>query len=100
MKSSLFVAGLDYSMTTEELIELFNQHGTVVSAKIVTDQYSGTSKGFGFVEMSSGSEAAECIAKLNGTNQKGGRQISVREKEDKPSSKSSYGSRNNNRRGW
>lgn len=83
MKNSLFVGGLDFSITSESLAELFSQYGTVVSAKVVTDMYSGRSKGFGFVDMSSGEEAAKAIAALNNSTHKN-RQITVREKEDKP----------------
>lgn len=83
MKNSLFVGGLDFSITSENLAELFSQYGTVASAKVVTDMYSGRSKGFGFVDMSSAEEAAKCIAALNNSTHKN-RQITVREKEDKP----------------
>lgn len=83
MKNSLFVGGLDFSITSENLAELFGQYGTVASAKVVTDMYSGRSKGFGFVDMSSAEEAAKCIAALNNSTHKN-RQITVREKEDKP----------------
>ena len=83
MKKSLFVGGLDFSITSETLAELFSQYGTVVSAKVVTDMYSGRSKGFGFVEMTTAEEATKAIAGLNNSTHKN-RQITVREKEDKP----------------
>lgn len=83
MKQSLFVGGLDFSVTSEELAELFAQFGTVASAKVITDMYSGRSRGFAFVDMSTGEEAADAILRLNNSMHKN-RTITVREKEDKP----------------
>lgn len=82
MKKALFVAGLDFALTDDDLNKLFSDHGTVESAKVVTDRYSGQSRGFGFVEMSTAEEAQECISKLNNTSVKN-RQIVVKIKEDK-----------------
>lgn len=82
MKKELFVAGLDFAITDDNLKELFSNYGTVESAKVVTDRYSGQSRGFGFVEMSSQQEAQECISNLNNTSVKN-RQIVVKIKEDK-----------------
>ena len=56
MGSKLYVGGLPYSATEGELTDLFSAHGTVQSAKVISDKYTGQSKGFGFVEMSSGEE--------------------------------------------
>lgn len=82
MKKSLFVAGLDFAITDDNLKELFSTYGTVESAKVVTDRYSGQSRGFGFVEMSSQVEAQNCINSLNNTMFKN-RQLVVKIKEDK-----------------
>ncbi|MFN8769735.1 MAG: RNA recognition motif domain-containing protein [Neisseriaceae bacterium] len=82
MKKALFVAGLDFSITDNDLKEIFSDYGTVESAKVVADRYSGQSRGFGFVEMSSQEEAQECIRNLNNTTVKN-RQIVVKIKEDK-----------------
>lgn len=82
MKKALFVAGLDFSLTDNELKDLFSAHGTVESAKIIMDRYSGKSRGFAFVEMSSQDEAQNCIRNLNNTTVKN-RQIIVKMKEDK-----------------
>lgn len=66
MASKLFVGGLPYSVTSEELRAYFAQCGTVQSATVITDRYTGQSRGFGFVEMASEAEAQAAIAKLNG----------------------------------
>jgi RNA recognition motif-containing protein len=65
MASKLYVGGLSYSTTSESLREYFGQCGTVESAAVVTDRFSGQSRGFGFVEMASAEEAQQAIAKLN-----------------------------------
>jgi cold-inducible RNA-binding protein len=65
MASKLYVGGLSYSTTSESLREYFGQCGTVESAAVVTDRFSGQSRGFGFVEMATAEEAQQAIAKLN-----------------------------------
>jgi RNA recognition motif-containing protein len=65
MASKLYVGGLAYTTTSESLREYFAQCGTVESATVITDRMSGGSRGFGFVEMSSHSEAQDAITKLN-----------------------------------
>ncbi len=92
MKKSLFVAGLDFSITDTELNQMFSQFGTVESAKVITDKYSGQSRGFGFVDMSSVEEANACISGLNETFVKN-RQIFVKVKEDKAPGSSSGNAR-------
>ena len=77
MASKLYVGGLSYSTTSESLREYFAQCGTVESATVITDRFSGQSRGFGFVEMSSES-AAKAIASLNGKDF-GGRALNVNE---------------------
>ena len=74
----LYVGGLPYSISDGQLEELFAAHGTVESARVITDRMTGRSKGFGFVEMSSQSEAEEAIEKLNQTDMEG-RSITVNE---------------------
>ena len=61
MGAKLYVGNLSYSVTEERLQQHFAQHGSVVSARIITDKFSGRSKGFGFVEMSSDDEAQRAI---------------------------------------
>lgn len=64
---NIFVAKLSYSTTEEELQSLFEQYGTVSSAKIIFDKYENRSKGFGFVEMDNDEEALNAIQNLNDT---------------------------------
>jgi RNA recognition motif-containing protein len=73
MASKLFVGGLPYSVTSEELRAYFAQCGTVESATVITDRYTGDSRGFGFVEMATEAEAQAAIAKLNGQPMQGRR---------------------------
>ena len=67
MNKNLYVGGLPYSVTDEQLQSTFAAHGTVESAKVITDRDTGRSRGFGFVEMSTQEEAEKAIAALNGT---------------------------------
>jgi RNA recognition motif-containing protein len=78
MGNKIYVGNLPFSATSEQLNEMFSKFGTVDSAKIVMDRDTGRSKGFGFVEMSSGDEAAAAIEKLNGQDM-GGRSLVVNE---------------------
>ncbi|HEV8440884.1 MAG TPA: RNA-binding protein [Methylomirabilota bacterium] len=66
MAQKLFIGSLSFNTTSERLSEFFAQAGTVQSAQVVTDQYSGRSRGFGFVEMSTSEEAERAVAELNG----------------------------------
>ena len=78
MGTKLYVGGLPYSTTEQQLQEMFSPHGSVTSAKIITDRYTGQSRGFGLVEMATSEEAQKAIAALNGT-QMDGRSITVNE---------------------
>jgi len=78
MGSKLYVGGLPYSTTQAELTDLFSAHGTVQSANVVSDKYTGQSRGFGFIEMSSGEEAQAAITALHST-ELGGRTLTVNE---------------------
>ncbi len=66
MGRKLYVGNLSYSVTKEMLEELFGKVGKVETVNIVTDRYSGLSRGFGFVEMANPNEASEAIKQLNG----------------------------------
>jgi len=82
----LFVGGLPFATTDEELNQAFSAHGTVASAVVVKDRDTGRSKGFGFVEFENDDEGKAAEAALNGTDM-GGRSITVnqaRPKEDRP----------------
>ena len=78
MPSRLYVGNLAYSVSGDDLQELFSQAGEVQSATVITDKFSGQSKGFGFVEMSSSGDAATAIQRFNDTDLKG-RNIKVNE---------------------
>jgi RNA recognition motif-containing protein len=78
MNNKLYVGGLPYSTTENQLQELFATHGSVQSARIITDKLTGRSKGFGFVEMASASEAQEAIRALDGKDFEG-RNLTVNE---------------------
>ncbi|MCP9455935.1 MAG: RNA-binding protein [Nitrospira sp.] len=71
MGSKLYVGGLPYSATDSQLTSLFAVHGTVESVRIITDKFTGQSRGFGFVEMSTREEAEAAIAALNGSQMEG-----------------------------
>ena len=76
MAAKLYVGGLSYSTTSETLREYFAQCGTVESASVITDKFSGQSRGFGFVEMATAEEAQRAISELNGKDLDG-RKITV-----------------------
>ncbi len=85
MPSKLYVGNLAYSVSNADLEELFAQAGQVQSVAIVTDKFSGQSKGFGFVEMATAAEASKAIQQLNDTELKG-RNIKVNEAKPRESS--------------
>lgn len=62
---TIFVANLNFRTTEQQLEELFSPYGDIRSVKIITDVYSGRSRGFAFVRMASGTEAQEAIRQLN-----------------------------------
>ena len=64
---NIYVGNLPYSMTEEELRGLFAQHGDVTSAKIISDKFTGQSKGFGFVEMPNQSQGESAVKALDGS---------------------------------
>jgi len=68
MGNNLYVGGLPYSVTEAQLEEIFSEHGSVVSARVTSDKFSGKSRGFAFVEMASSEEAKRAIDALNGTD--------------------------------
>ena len=78
MAKKLFVGGLPYTTTDDQLRDHFVQAGNVVSAQVIIDRFSGRSKGFGFVEMSSDDEADKAIEMFNGQDF-GGRSLVVNE---------------------
>jgi len=83
-KMKLFVAGLPYDFDDIDLQEMFELYGEVKSAKIALDRETRKSRGFGFLEMPRDTEAREAILALNGATLVGGKQLSVKQAEDKP----------------
>ena len=74
----IYVGNLPYQADDQKLNELFAQHGTVTSARVIADKFSGESKGFGFVDMPNKSEAEDAIQALNDSMQNG-RKLTVNE---------------------
>jgi len=83
---NIYVGNLSYSMSDQDLEQLFAEHGSVASAKIIQDRESGRSKGFGFVEMPDDGAAQTAIESLNGQTVEG-RNLTVNEarpREERP----------------
>ena len=87
---NIYVGGLDYNVTEDELKTAFSEFGEVGDVKVISDKISGRSKGFGFVEMPNNSEAEEAMKALDGTELKG-RPLKVNEA--KPRTERSSGPR-------
>jgi RNA recognition motif-containing protein len=101
MAFKIYVGRLSYQTTEDELKDLFSQHGAVESAVIITDKFSGQSKGFGFVEMTNEEEGRAAIKATDNT-EFGGRTIAVSEarpKEDRPSNGGGFRGGNDRRGG-
>ena len=93
----IYVGNLSYEVTEEDLRQEFGAFGEVTSANIITDKYSGRSKGFGFVEMASKSEAEAAISGLNGKTIK---ERTVVVNEARPRTDSRGGGSYGDRGGW
>lgn len=91
----LYVGGLPYQTSEQELIALFEQVGQVTDATIIADRDTGRSKGFGFVEMNDDAEARTAIERLNGT-MVGNRSITVNEARERPAGGNRGDRRSNN----
>ncbi len=92
MAKNLFVGSLPFSVTDDTLGQLFAQCGQVASVNVIKDKYTGNSRGFAFVEMSTEEQAQEAIQKLNGYNMEG-RAIVVKEALPKPTFTNGRGDR-------
>ena len=90
MSKKLYVGGLPYAVTDQRLEEVFSEHGTIESARVVTDRDTGRSRGFGFVEMENQSEAESAISALNGTDLDG-RTLTVNEARPRENRSGGYG---------
>ena len=78
MSQKLYVGGLPYSVADTQLEEIFAEHGTVESARVISDKFTAQSRGFGFVEMSSSDDGQKAIDALNGKDLQG-RTLTVNE---------------------
>ena len=90
--TSIFVAKLDFGVSSEQLKQLFEQHGKVLKANVATDRETGKSRGFGFVEMPDAGEANTAIRALDGYLVNG-RPIAVKEAEVRTNTSSPGASR-------
>ena len=102
MAYKLFVGGLPFSTTQEELEQAFAEHGTVVSATIITDRDTGRSKGFGFVEFENEEDGKKAVEAFNG-KEFNGRTITVNEarpKEDRGDRGGGGYNRDRGQRSW
>lgn len=98
---NIYISNLNYSVSSEQLHQLFEGFGEVTSAKIILDKDSGRSRGFGFVEMPNEAEANTAIEKINKTEHVG-KVLNVTEarpKAEGSGNRGGFGSRNNNERG-
>lgn len=89
---NIYVGNLSYGVNDDRLKEVFEAFGAVNSAKVISDKFSGRSKGFGFVEMENDAEAKVAIEQLDGA-EIDGRQVKVNEakpREDRPSGNRRY----------
>jgi cold-inducible RNA-binding protein len=83
MAQKLFIGGLSYSTTSEGLRDFVAKSGSVLSVNVVTDQVSGRSRGFGFVEMATTEDAERAVVQLNGRTLDG-RQLKIEIARPKP----------------
>lgn len=95
---NIYVGNISWDLTDEELKATFEAHGQVSSAKIITDKFTGRSRGFGFVEMPEKAEAEAAISGLNGKELKG-REIVVNEARPRQEGSKSGGRRRSGRGG-
>lgn len=99
---NIYVGNLSWEVTQDDLMEAFQAHGQVASVNIITDKYTGKSRGFGFVEMPNDDEAHAAIDALNGAELKG-RNLNVNEarpREERPRRGGGGGRRGGGRGGW
>ena len=100
---NIFIANLSFRVENDDLNKLFEEYGEVASAKVITDKFSGRSRGFGFVEMNDEAQANKAIEELNGV-ELDGKVIAVsvaRPREERPQGeRRSYGDRGGERRSF
>ncbi len=99
MGRKLYVGNLSYSVSGEDLRELFSPHGSVETADVIMDRATGRSKGFGFVEMGSDDEAQAAVAAMDG-QQHDGRTLKVNEAKPRERSSGGFGGGGGGRGGY
>jgi RNA recognition motif-containing protein len=87
---NIYVGNLPYSVRDEELRDMFEEFGEVMSAKVIIDRETNRSKGFGFVEMHAEQDGRNAVEALNGTDM-GGRPLRVNEARPRPDARSGGG---------
>lgn len=80
---NIYVGNLPFNVEEEDLKKIFEEYGEVISAKVITDKFTGRGKGFGFVEMKNDDDAKTAIEELNNA-EVGGRNIKVNESQPRP----------------
>ncbi len=99
---NIFVGNLNYSITEDDIREIFEEYGELTSVKLITDKFTGRSKGFGFVEMADADEAKKAIEELNGAEVEGRSMVvneSIEKKRDNNRGGGGGGFRGGNNRG-
>jgi len=99
MAKNIYVGNLVWECTADDLLALFQEHGTVARAQVITDRETGRSRGFGFVEMENDSEAQKAIDALNGQEFRG-RALTVNEARPREERGGSSGSSGGHRGGY
>jgi len=99
VSNKLYVGGLPFAVTEGRLEEIFSQHGSVQSARVISDKFTGQSRGFGFVEMASSEEAQKAIEALNGS-QLDGRTLVVNEARPQENRRDGGAGRSGGRNRW
>src|SRR5437870_684002 len=92
MAKNIYVSNLPWETTADDLLAIFQQHGAVARAQVITDRDSGRSRGFGFVEMNDDTEAQKAIDALNG-QEYNGRALTVNEARPREERSSGYSGR-------
>ena len=99
---NIFVGNLNYAITEDDMRGIFEEYGELSSVKLITDKFTGRSKGFGFVEMPDADEAKKAIEELNGAEVEGRTMVvneSIEKKRDNNSNNRGGGFRGGNNRG-
>jgi RNA recognition motif-containing protein len=105
MEKKIYVANIPFNATAQDVSNLFSDYGEVVSVKIITDKFTGQSRGFGFVEMGSENDAKNTISELNGKPFMG-KTLALAEARPQqprtgfPERKGGFGSGTSSKKGW